>query len=518
MRINLLRFLSLLLFVVGCQSTIDNSIKTLVEVTGGTIEGLYDESGMLAFKGIPFAAPPVGELRWKAPQPVIPWKGVKECKNFGPSPIQQPPLPFMFWSSEFLIPEEPISEDCLHLNVWTKAKSTEEKRPVLVYIYGGGFQSGGSGCPIYDGTSMAKKGIVFVSINYRVGTFGFLAHPELSTESPYGSSGNYGILDMIAALTWVNENISSFGGDPDNVTIAGQSAGAFGVNYLAASSLASGLFHNAIAQSGGNFYQSAFRPTLDLVQAEELGLSVMNSLGSENLEELRRLPADSILNAPKNMAFPFVDDYLLEQSIYETYKQGKQNDVNLILGWNGDDIVAGPPPDMKTFKKNIKERFGDLANEFLSVYPAETNEEMTKSYFEMSRDGFFAIQLYTWAKIADQTGTKDVYLYNFNKNLPAHSPETQFGAFHSGEIVYAYDNLHTLNRPWEDTDHELAGLMSSYWVNFAKTGNPNNEELPTWFRYDDELEHVMILDTEIRSVPIPTKDKLNFWEKYYSTL
>jgi para-nitrobenzyl esterase len=204
------------------------------------------ESSLISYKGIPFAAPPVGELRWKAPQALEPWEGILECDAFGPSPVQGKPMAFMFWSEEFLIPADPISEDCLYLNVWTEAETIEEKLPVIVYIYGGGFRSGGSGCAIYDGASMASKGVVFVSINYRVGLFGFLAHPELTAESEYGSSGNYGILDMIAALKWVNRNISQFGGDPGNVTIAGQSAGAFGVNYLTVSPLARGTFHRAL--------------------------------------------------------------------------------------------------------------------------------------------------------------------------------------------------------------------------------------------------------------------------------
>ncbi len=488
------------------------SVSEVVGVTGGQIEGVEDEpSGVHIFKGIPFAAPPVGDLRWKAPQPVNPWEGIRSCKAFGPSPMQAKPSPFMFWSSEFLIPEEPISEDCLYLNVWTPAESTDDKIPVLVYIYGGGFRSGGSGCPIYDGLAMAQKDVIVVSINYRVGIFGFFAHPDLSAEASYSTSGNYGILDMIAGLQWVRDNIESFGGDPDNVTIAGQSAGSFGVNFLTASPLASGLFHKAIGQSGASFYQSPRRPSLDLKSAEEMGLEV-----SSSIEELRGKSAEELMGMNNALSWPFVDGYLLPASILEIYQKGQQNDVPILVGWNDKDVLMGAATPRDAFLKNIQNRFGEQTDDFLKVYPTATEEESAQSQFDMNRDESFGVQVYAWGKMQDKTGTQPVYIYNFNRSLPAYTPESQFGAFHSGEIVYAYDNLHTLDRPWEEVDHEIAGTMSNYWASFIRDGNPNVDGQPEWKSFSIDRPWILSIAEQSKSEQLPTMDKLMFWEHYLS--
>jgi para-nitrobenzyl esterase len=505
-------------FFGGCIEELENIDET-VHIETGLIAGQKDkESGVISFKGIPFAAPPVGELRWKAPQPAEAWEGTRECTDFGPSPMQAAPAPFMFWSEEFLIPKEPIEEDCLYLNVWTKAETEADQLPVLVYIYGGGFRSGGSGCAIYDGSAMAEKGVVFVSINYRVGVFGFLAHPELSAESGYGSSGNYGLLDMVAALEWVQGNIARFGGDPGNVTIAGQSAGSFAVNYLTVSPLAKGLFHRAIAQSGASFLASPLRPGLTLAEAELSGLEFGEGLGVTSLSELRSLPADSIQKARGGMSSPFVDGYVIPESVMDAYMHGSHHDVPVLLGWNKDDRVMGGAQAADRFKAQVQRRFGDLAEDCLAVYPAGTDEEATRSQFDMSRDETFGIQAYTWAKVQSAAGKSPVFLYNFNRELPAHSPETQFGAFHSSEIVYAYDKLHTLDRPWEAIDQEIANLMSSYWVNFARNGDPNGSGLPRWEAYTPQLEAAMIIDTVSALKTIPNLDQLRFWEAYFLKL
>lgn len=494
------------------------SQRTRVTVSAGIIEGTINAEGDIRiYKGIPFAAPPVGDLRWKAPQPVQPWEGVKKCTAFGPSPMQAKPQPFMFWSSEFLIPEEPISEDCLYLNVWSGAETADEARPVLVYIYGGGFRSGGAGCPIYDGEAMAKKGVVFVSINYRVGAFGFLAHPELSEEAPYSTSGNYGILDMIAALRWVQSNIAAFGGDPGNVTIAGQSAGAFGVNFLTASPLAEGLFHRAIAQSGGSFYTRPSRPGLDLAGAEQMGVDFANSLDCQSLSDLRSKSAEEIHKAQGGPAWPVVDGHVLPESIYDIYKNGLQNDVPLLVGWNGDDLIFTQTKEADEFRAQMKERFGNLSEAFFEAYPAETTKQATKAQLDVSRDETFGIQVYTWAKLQTQTGKSPAYIYNFNRKVPAHTPETEFGAFHSGEIVYAYNNLHTLDRPWEPVDKKIAEVMSSYWVNFAKAGDPSGPGLPAWKPYDPKQEQVLVIDKTIEAKTLPTKKKMAFWEQYFTS-
>jgi len=511
-------FIILVFTIVGIFSC-DQKIGSAIKVEGGSVSGmLNNETNVLSFKGIPFAAPPIGELRWKEPQPVIPWDGVKKCEVFGPSPMQSSPSPFMFWSSEFLIPKEPISEDCLYLNVWTKAKKVTEKLPVLVYIYGGGFRSGGAGCPIYDGTAMAKKGVVFVSINYRVGVFGFFAHPELTAESGQNASGNYAILDMIAALRWVKNNIAAFGGDPDNVTIAGQSAGSFGVNYLTISPLAKGLFHHAIAESGAGFLSSSLRPNMDLKVAEQNGTEYAEKLGAASLADLRAISAEVLQKSEGGMSGPFADGYVITESVMDAYLNGRQNDVPVIVGWNKDDKVMLNAAPIDQFKEQIKERFGALADDFFTAYPVSTEQEATQSQFDLGRDEAFGIQMYTWAKVQTKVSKSPVYIYNFNRALPAATPETQFGAFHSGEIVYAYNNLHTLNRPWEPIDQKIADVMSDYWVNFAKTGNPNGKDLPEWSAYDSATENVMIIDTIIGQKSLPDKVKFSFWDKYFESL
>ena len=504
----------LLAFFMACTPSNPN----IVSVEGGQIEGTTNQDASIRiFKGIPFAAPPVDDLRWKAPQPVVAWEGIKKCDQFGPSPMQGKPSPFMFWSSEFLIPAEPISEDCLYLNVWTTAKNKAEKQPVFVYIYGGGFRSGGTGCPIYDGEAMAKKGVIFVSINYRVGTFGFLAHPELTAEAGYDASGNYALLDLKKGLEWVQNNIAAFGGDPGNVTIAGQSAGAFAVNYLAASPQTKGLFHRAIAQSGGSFYSRPGRPVMDLQVAEQQGIDFAKNLGVNSIAELRQKSAEEILEAQGGTSWPIIDGYFINQSIYDIYAEGKQNDVPIIVGWNEDDKLSARPVSAAEFQTRAEERFGDLTDELFEVYPNDDDEISANSQGEMGRDETFGIQGYTWAKIQTETGSKPAYIYNFNSDLPAHTPETQFGAFHSGEIVYAYDNLHTLDRPWEPVDQEIADIMSAYWVNFAKNGNPNGNGLPQWDAYQPDNEEVMIIDQQTESKTLPSKDQFLFWEKYFES-
>jgi para-nitrobenzyl esterase len=503
-------------FAVLIYSAIATAQNPIVKIENGTIEGATNSTGDIRiFKGIPFALPPVGELRWQAPKPVQNWEGTKKCTSFSASPMQASPSPFMFWSSEFLIPKEPISEDCLYLNVWTGANSEKEKLPVLVYIYGGGFRSGGSACQIYDGEAMAKKGVVFISINYRVGVFGFLAHPELSRECEYGTSGNYALLDMIEALRWVQKNVASFGGDPQNVTIAGQSAGAFGVNFLTASPLAKGLFHRAIAESGGSFYAGPLRSQMTLDNAEKQGEEFAKTLDCNSIAELRSKTAAEIQQAQGGLSSPIIDGYVIPATIYTIYSQGKQNDVPILVGWNKDDKVMGQPLEANVFHEQMTKRFGKWADAFFKVYPTSNQEESSTSQYNLSRDETFGIQDYTWAKMQTRTGKARAFIYNFNRDLPAHNPETQFGAFHSGEVVYAYNNLHTLDRPWEKVDYEIADKMSSYWANFAKNGDPNGAGLSKWTAYDPDDEQVMIIDNVFESRELPTKDQMMFWENYY---
>ncbi len=484
----------------------------IVKTNAGPISGI-EKNGIQIFKGIPFAQPPVGDLRWKAPQPVKPWKDIKQCIAFGASPVQASPVPFMCWSEEYLIPKEPISEDCLYLNVWAPKKSAT-KKAVLVYIYGGGFRSGGAGCAIYDGTEMAKKDIIYVSINYRVGVFGFLAHPELSKESANNVSGNYAILDMVAALKWVKENIAAFGGDPSRVTIAGQSAGAFAVNFLAASPLTKGLIHGAIAESGGSILPSSIRPAMHLQQAEQVGVGFAKSLGCNSLQDLRNKTANEILHANPGMVGPFEDGYVVPSSMLETYKNDKQNDIPTILGWNLDDKIMGRPVPAKQFIEDIKKQFGANAEKLLAQYKAGNDDEAASSQGDLSRDQTFGVQGYTWATLQSEKGKAPIYVYNFNRKLPASTPANDFGAFHTGEVPYAYNNLHTVNnRPFTKEDYELADHMSTYWVNFVKTGNPNGAGLTQWPAYKKETKQIMQLDAKTNVVKLPTASKLALLSK-----
>ncbi|MFM1841139.1 MAG: hypothetical protein RIR47_1188 [Bacteroidota bacterium] len=486
--------------------------KPTANTNAGKVAG-FKEGNINVFKGIPFAAPPVGDLRWKAPQPVKPWSGVKECIQFAASPVQGEPIPFMCWSEEFLIPKKPIDEDCLYLNVW--AKNTAAKKPVLVYIYGGGFRSGGAGCAIYDGKEMAEKDVVFVSINYRVGVFGFLAHPELTKESGYGASGNYALLDMIAALKWVKQNIAAFGGDPNQVTIAGQSAGAFAVNHLCATPLAKGLFKGAIAQSGGSVLTSTLRPTTSLQQAENMGIDFAKHFKVSSIQDLRKISAEDILKSNQGLSYPIEDGYVLPSSIADIYANGKQNDIALILGWNLDDKVTGPSVNAEAYKKQLQKQFGTNAEKVLQYYPATNDAIAAASQDNLSRDGFFGVQGYAWANAQLDKGKSKVFIYNFNRKLPAYSAASNFGAFHTGEVPYVFNNLKTVNRPWEDIDIQLADQLSSYWVNFVKTGNPNGGNLTHWPSYTIEKDQVLVVDQQTNAKKMPFKDGLRILSTLY---
>ncbi len=485
--IHLLSAILCLLFTSLDSADSTNAFKK-IKVDGGFISGTVNKTKDIhIFKGIPFAAPPVGELRWKAPQPVIPWTGTRACTAFGASPMQASPAPFSMWTAEFLIPKEPISEDCLTLNVWTGAKSDKELRPVLVWIYGGGFSSGGSACPIYDGEAMAKKGIVFVSINYRVGIFGFFAHPDLSKEAASHASGNYGLMDQIAGLQWVKKNIEAFGGDPDDVTIAGQSAGSMSVNCLVASPLAKGLFNKAIGESGASFT----RGNAALKGAEEEGVKIMNSLNAKSISDLRKVP-DSVL-MKKSMAFrgPIIDGYVLPESIAEIFKKGNDNKVTLLTGWNEDEgFVFGKAKDANEFIKSLSDKFGEDAAEASKYYPANNNFEAAASEIKLSRDETFGVQNYAWANQHDRNGGI-VFVYRFLRKVPATGEYVKYGAFHTGEVPYAYNNLKFVDRPWEEVDHKLAAVMSDFFANFIKTGNPNGPGVPEWKRYVADSKLIM---------------------------
>lgn len=494
-------FLSLIISVISFAQT-----NAPVAQTGaGSVSGIV-QNGIHIFKGIPFAAPPVGELRWKAPQPVQSWTGVRKCDTFGASPMQASPAPFSMWSEEFLIRKEPISEDCLYLNVWTGSTSANKKLPVLVWIYGGGFVSGGSNVPIYDGEAMARKGIVFVSINYRVGIFGFFAHPELTKESPYHASGNYGILDQVAALRWVQQNIAAFGGDPGNVTIAGQSAGSMSVNVLVASPLAKGLFNKAIAESGASFLRNNF--SNDLQQAEEAGVQTAAALHANSIEALRKLPASELMHA-RSRSGVIIDGYVLPQSIADIFKENKANKISLLTGWNENEGLSGAIKNAEDYTKQMQQQYGNNAEALLEHYPATNDAVASASQYDLSSDLIFGVQNYTWANTASEQGNK-VYVYRFTRKVPGTGEYAKYGAFHTGEVPYAYNNLTFVNRPWTGIDHKLADVMSTYWANFIKTGDPNSKGLPGWEPYNAKNKVAMILGDTQQSQTLPDAKRLDF--------
>jgi para-nitrobenzyl esterase len=479
-----------------------------VKVQGGLVAGVPGKrAGITAFRGVPFAAAPVGNRRWQAPQPLDPWTGVKKAEAFGPSCIQTVVQERKPWTYEFMTHGE-VSEDCLFVNIWTPAKSAAEKKPVFVYLYGGGNTEGSGMVPVYDGEGLASKGLVVVNFNYRVGVLGFLTHPELSKEPPYHASGNYGLLDQIAAVKWVHENIAGFGGDPSRITVAGQSAGGQGVQNLTASPLAKGLFHRAIIESAGG----AARP---LVDAEADGVRFAEAKGATTLAELRAKPWQDLVTpvaAPPaaapggrgggNLRFGVVvDGYALPATVNEVFAQGKQNDVPTLIGNNADEGGASPQPTTtaQDFDRQARQRYGELADEFLKLYPASTDEAAKLAQNQSSRD-IARMNLYIWAVERSKTAKTKVFTYFWNHPLPG--PEAaRYGAFHTSEVPYVLNTLEQSDRPFTDVDRKITDLLSSYWANFATTGDPNGKGLPAWPAVDGKSWMTIELNEKPREIP-----------------
>ncbi|QXD15366.1 carboxylesterase family protein [Rhodocaloribacter litoris] len=458
------------------------------------------------YRGIPYAAPPVGPLRWQPPEPPVAWTGVRAADRFAPGCPQPLPRSRLPWTEPFMH-QGPVDEDCLYLNVWTAAADSSERRPVLVYIHGGGFTEGSGSVPLYDGEALARKGLVVVTFNYRLGVLGFLAHPALTAASKHRASGNYGLLDQVAALRWVQRNIAAFGGDPGNVTIAGQSAGAMSVYLLTASPLAGGLFHRAIVQSGpGALAAFGIATTRELArplaEAERQGELFAGARGAETLQALREMPVETLLapteGDPPGRFGPVVDGWFLPENPADLYARGQQHDVPLLMGMNADEPSAFPGYGRMTagaFREQARTRYGDRAEDFLALYPAATDEEAGLAQKHSTRD----MALAAMRRVADEraaTSRTPAYLYLFERAIPW--PEhPEYGAFHSAELPYVFDNLRLLGRPWEPLDRHLAGLMSSYWARFAATGDPaapvrGAEDLPAWPAYDPSAGVLMV--------------------------
>lgn len=496
---------ALLLTLFSCGKAITEQ----VDVTGGTIEGVVTEN-LAIYKGIPFAAPPTGELRWKAPQPVVPWDGVKDATNYGPGPIQGSGHE----TAEF-------SEDCLYLNVWTPAKTTKDKLPVLVWIYGGGFSMGSSA--FNDGSALAEKGVVLVSMNYRVGQLGFMAHPELSAENPEGVSGNYGILDQIAALKWIQENIASFGGDPAKVTIFGESAGGISVSMLCASPLAKGLFRGAISQSGGSFGPPRVDPypgenMKPLAAAEQSGVEFAERLGAKSIADLRAMGPEKlgIPFALAGGAWPVVDGYVIPDDQFKMYEAGQFNDVDILVGYNSDEGASFSfgGNSAVAHKASVEERYGPFAEALLKAYPVE-GDVVTKTGRDLARDASFGWHTWSWARLQSEKGNSNVYLYYFDQHpdYPEGSPKYGAGSPHGQDVDFVFK---ALKREEVDTDFELSEIMATYWTNFAKYGNPNGEGVPEWpeFTKDNHVTMVLKGDSPYPS-SVPDEDKMWVLDSYF---
>ena len=479
-----------------------------LRVDGGVIQGVY-EDGMVVFKGIPFAAPPVGELRWRAPQPVVKWEGIKQTTKFAPGPIQggNPP--------------SGKSEDCLYLNIW-KPPAGNERLPVLVWIYGGGFGAGSTSEANYNGAKLAKKGVILVSIAYRVGQLGFLAHPELSAENPNHVSGNYGLLDQIAALKWIQKNIATFGGDPDKVTIFGESAGGIAVSMLCASPLAKGLFQGAISQSGGSFGPP--RPTTfpgenlkRLADAERSGEAYIKSTGVSSIAELRKIAADK-LPAGRGMSWPIIDGYVIPDDQYKLYEKGKFNDTPILVGYNSDEGASfSPPKTSEEYITNVKSRYGSFADSLLKAYPAGSGTP-PKTARDLARDAAFGWHTWIWARLQSKMGKSKAYYYYFDQHpeYPEGSPQAGRGSPHGADVPYVFQRLNASNPRTTKTDLEISEAMATYWTNFAKNGNPNGEGLPDWPAFSDSNPVVMYFAQTPHTGPVPSADALKSLDAYFA--
>lgn len=501
-------FLLLLISGISRNNIFGQSIK--IHTTAGTIEGIK-KGNVSIFKGVPYAAAPVGDLRWKSPQELNTWTGTKKCTNFSASAMQANPVPFMMWTEEFIAPPKPLSEDCLYLNIWSPAKKSKVPYPVVVWIHGGAFTGGAASCAVYDGEEMAKKGIVFVSINYRLGIFGFLSHPDLSNGPNQYSSGNLGILDQIAALQWVQKNISSFGGNPAAVTIAGQSAGSFSVNALIASPLAKGLFQRAIAQSGGILNGRFLKSKSD---AEAESKAALKKLGIESISELRNKTEEEIQSLAGKMPWgsfsPVFDNVVLPANLDSVFKAGAQNNVALLTGWvSGDGGVMGSESiTAEKFINNANQLYGDKSKEFLALFPTSSETELKRSQEKIGLLNFAGIssnKLCLYNKLP-------AYMYEF-RFVPTDKPGfPNYGAFHTADVPFAYHTLAYWNRPWQKRDLDMEKLMNAYWVNFIKTGNPNGKGLAAWTAYDKTTGNIMVLDEKTKLQPGLYKNEFAFFD------
>ena len=535
---------SALLLASSAQAAINGPVR----IETGLIEGVPGrDPAITAFKGVPYAAPPIGDLRWRPPARPLPWTGVRKADKFGD-----------------ICPQsgnpggEPMSEDCLVANIWTGAASASEKRPVLVWVHGGGFGAESGSLPKLDGEELARKGVILVTFNYRLGPLGFLATPELSKESGHDASGDYGLMDDIALLQWVKRNIAAFGGDPEKVTLFGHSAGGGTVNFLSISPMAKGLYSQALAESQVRwprdlelrYLSSSWR---EKAKAEKDGAAYVETLGAKSLAALRALPWQTLVKATPSTEDevytggtgrppffrPVIDGYVLPYTFSQAYARKAQNPVIYVAGNNRDEggaapegiwaklrapgapkpeITRGSPRQVATladFQAAARRKFGPMADEFLKLYPASNDDEAARANNDAIHDNS-QISTYLWARQWTRDTGKPVYTYWWAHATPGPDHDTR-GAYHGSEIFYVFDSLKNVDLPWTDEDRRIAGMMSSYWANYAKTGDPNGPGLPAWPRFDASKPAVMVLGDQFGPIPIADGAKYVFWTRFFET-
>jgi para-nitrobenzyl esterase len=488
-----------------------------VQTESGAMSGVRNE-GLVVYKGVPFAAPPVGDLRWRPPAPVAPWTGTRRADSFAPACMQE---------GVSMPGESPpaISEDCLYLNIWAPGTHVRTPLPIIVWIYGGGYRNGSAAMPLYWGDRLAHKGVIVVTIAYRLGPLGFLTLPELTRESTQHSSGNYGLMDQIAALEWIQRNIAAFGGDPQRVTIAGQSSGSISVSILLAAPRAKGLFQRAIGESGGLFEPLQLAPSYLLANAERDGEKYVASLGVTSLQELRRLPATRLLGGANagGVTHPVIEPCVLPRSPYDTFVSGQQNDVPLIVGSNAEEarsLTDVSNTTAATFDADIERSFGQLPRAITAAYPHATNEAARQARLHLERDLRFGWDMWAWARLQALTGHGSVYYYLFRQEppFPVGSVYQGWGASHFAELWYVFDHLHQAPWQWRPSDTRLAAQMSDYWTNFAKSGDPNGAGLPRWPAFDNTGRRVLYLGDPLVVGGVANVESLAALDTTYSTV
>ena len=524
-------FFGLLPAIVMAQSADRNFAGNMVQVRAGRIQGVKDpETGLRYFWGIPYAAPPVGSLRWREPQPVHAWDGIYMADHFGPQAMQKRIF------SDMRFRTDSMSEDCLYLNVWTPAQTPAAKLPVLVYFYGGGFIAGDGSEWRYDGAHMAQRGIVVVTVNYRLGIFGFFAHPELTAESPHHASGNYGLLDQQAALAWVHRNIAAFGGDPDRITIGGESAGSISVFAQMASPLSRDLIAGAIGESGAMIAPTL--PPVSLEEAERSGKVFGQKVGAVSLKALRAIPASALLKAASRKGMPrfstTVDGYFLPKPPLQIFEAGKQAKVPLLVGWNSAESaysgwMQGKPPTPDNYRQILGQRFGGLQKQALALFPGDNPQEVLQSATALASAQFIVFSTWKWAELHRKNGEAKVYRYLFERprplkvdaqqetEAPTGQPAPLKGAGHSWEIEYALGNLTT--NPvyaWTPDDYKVSATMLAYFAHFIKAGNPNGMALPEWEanRVGKPVQ-VMHINVDSRLQPERDRPQFEFLDRYF---